>query len=312
MKRNKKQIGLLDCCDDNKCKSKTSLLKGDAFEVIKSIKDNSVHMSVTDPPYFIDGMADHWDVQKLERSKAKGKVVGGMPVGMKYDPRQSIELGKFIARIAPELYRVVVPGGFVLMFSQARLVHRMAVALEDAGFEIRDMGVWVRDGQAKAFGMDHFIDKSSYTEDEKSELKIELNGLKTPQLRPMHEPFIVAQKPKAGTFLQNWIQYHIGLIDTTQSIDGKFPANVVPISKPRGEEKTEHLTQKPIALIEHLIKLFSPCEGQTIFDPFMGSGSHGVAAIKANRNFIGIELDTKYYTIAQRRIQAAQNEEVKK
>lgn len=71
-------------------------------------------------------------------------------------------------------------------------------------------------------------------------------------------------------------------------------------SKERGEGNT-HPTVKPQALMEYLIKLVSK-EEATILDPFMGSGSTGIAAKGLNRNFVGIEMDEGYYTIATKRI----------
>ncbi len=68
-----------------------------------------------------------------------------------------------------------------------------------------------------------------------------------------------------------------------------------------GKEKTEHTTQKPISLMEHLIKIHSN-ENDLILDPFMGSGSTGVACKNLNRQFIGIELDTNYFEIAKERM----------
>ena len=62
-----------------------------------------------------------------------------------------------------------------------------------------------------------------------------------------------------------------------------------------------HPTMKPIALMEYII-LASSNEGDTVLDPFMGSGSTGVACINTNRNFIGIEKDDKYFEIAKNRI----------
>lgn len=64
-----------------------------------------------------------------------------------------------------------------------------------------------------------------------------------------------------------------------------------------------HPTQKPVALLEELIKTFSN-EGDTVLDNCMGSGSTGVASINTNRNFIGIELDENYFRIAKERIQS--------
>ncbi len=65
-----------------------------------------------------------------------------------------------------------------------------------------------------------------------------------------------------------------------------------------------HPTQKPVDLLEYLISKFSDNE-QLILDPFMGSGSTGVAAKNLNRNFIGIELDEGYFNIAKERIEKA-------
>lgn len=69
-----------------------------------------------------------------------------------------------------------------------------------------------------------------------------------------------------------------------------------------GKEKTAHPTQKPIKLMEELLKIHSNQE-QLILDPFMGSGTTGIACLNLNRNFIGIELDPTYYNIAKTRIE---------
>ena len=69
-----------------------------------------------------------------------------------------------------------------------------------------------------------------------------------------------------------------------------------------GKEKTSHPTQKPVALMSEIIKRHS-FEHDVILDPFMGSGSTGVACINTNRNFIGFELDETYFNIAKERLQ---------
>jgi site-specific DNA-methyltransferase (adenine-specific) len=72
------------------------------------------------------------------------------------------------------------------------------------------------------------------------------------------------------------------------------------------EGKTVHPTQKPVALMEYLIKTYTH-EGETVLDFTMGSGTTGVACVSTGRNFIGIEQDQKYYKIAIDRIKAARN-----
>lgn len=70
----------------------------------------------------------------------------------------------------------------------------------------------------------------------------------------------------------------------------------------------EHPTQKPLELMEFLVKTYTN-EGETVLDFTMGSGSTGVAAVKNKRSFIGIELDKKYYEISERRISEVANNE---
>jgi len=278
---------------------------GNAFELLKSIPDASVHFVLTDPPYFIDGMGDDWDNSNLQRKASKAGVVGSLPVGMKFDPQQGRKFQRFMEPICEEIYRVLKPGGFAVIFSQARLYGRLAVAAEDAGFEIRDMLGWTYEGQAKAFSQSHFVRRMSHlSAAEKESVLRQLDGRKTPQLKPCIEPMVMAQKPRIGTFVENWLQHEVGLVDTKQSLDGKFPGNLMPCPKPSKAEKgigNEHLTVKPVALLEHLIKLFT-VEGQTVLDPFLGSGSTAVAAQAASRDCIGIEIERNYVRIAEERV----------
>lgn len=82
----------------------------------------------------------------------------------------------------------------------------------------------------------------------------------------------------------------------------KYPTSILRFSnKVQGNL---HPTQKPVKLLEYLIKTYTN-EGMTVLDNTMGSGSTGVAAVSLNRNFIGIELDKKYFDIAKERINRA-------
>lgn len=74
------------------------------------------------------------------------------------------------------------------------------------------------------------------------------------------------------------------------------------------KEKTIHPTQKPVSLLEYLIKTYTN-QGETVLDNCMGSGSTGVAAVKLNRSFIGMELDETYFDIAKKRINDKQSTE---
>lgn len=88
---------------------------------------------------------------------------------------------------------------------------------------------------------------------------------------------------------------------TTIQTKGNYPKSIISFSK---ENKTVHPTQKPVALMEYLIKTYTN-EGDTVLDFTMGSGTTGVACKHLNRNFIGIELDDNYFNVAKERINAS-------
>lgn len=82
-----------------------------------------------------------------------------------------------------------------------------------------------------------------------------------------------------------------------------YPTTMLEFPLPRF--KNGHPTQKPVPLLEYLIKTYTN-EGETVLDNCMGSGSTGVASVNTNRNFIGMELDENYFKMAQERISKAQ------
>ena len=85
----------------------------------------------------------------------------------------------------------------------------------------------------------------------------------------------------------------------------KYPTSILKFQKPHPSQ-TLHRTEKPILLLEYLIKTYTN-EGETVIDNCMGSGSTGVACINTNRNFIGMELDKEYFKIAKDRIENYRN-----
>jgi len=86
--------------------------------------------------------------------------------------------------------------------------------------------------------------------------------------------------------------------------DQWYPKNIIQVSNANSSNKSVHPTQKPIELLEYLIKTYT-LEGETVLDFTMGSGSTGVACKNLNRNFIGIEKDREYFRIAKQRIKDA-------
>lgn len=103
-------------------------------------------------------------------------------------------------------------------------------------------------------------------------------------------------KQKSGRMSENWKGGLNNVV--TDNRDGlRHPKTIQKFNRDKGF----HPTQKPIALLEYLIKTYTN-ERDTVLDNCMGSGSTGVACVDTNRNFIGIELDEKYFNIAKERI----------
>ena len=272
-----------------------SITTGNCLDELQAYDDNSFHSCITDPPYGM-GM-EHWD--------------HSVP---------SVEYWQ-------ELYRVLRPGAFCLAFCSPALYHRLAVAVEDAGFLIQDQIMWMTTTKMP----------------------------KHNRLKPAHEPIVVAQKPYEGTLQSNFDKWGCGIIDVdttrvpwegkpptgwvaggakrrtfgkdgkttgTQSEygtvdanpDGRYPSNIIGevneahqkyFYAPRATRKEKgdnnnHPTVKPIALMEYLIKVYSP-HGGLVLDPFCGSGTTGVAALNVERDFIGIDLSEDYCNIANQR-----------
>ena len=96
-----------------------------------------------------------------------------------------------------------------------------------------------------------------------------------------------------------------GFAKQTQN-DDYYPISIQEFSIAGERKNRVHPTQKPVALMEYLIKTYTN-EGETVLDFTMGSGTTGVACKNLNRNFIGIELDEKYFEIAKARIEGTQH-----
>ena len=145
------------------------LFNADCLEAMQKIPDNSVDSIVTDPPYGLSFMGKKWD----------------------YDVPSE--------EIWAECLRVLKPGGHLLAFAGTRTQHRMAVRIEDAGFEIRDMLAWV---YGSGFPKGH-------------NLKGKWSGWST-ALKPALEPITLARKTPISTIAENVTTYSTGAIN----IDG--------------------------------------------------------------------------------------------
>ena len=302
------------------------IIHGDAWDVLSKLKKNSIDVVLTDPPYFLDKMDHHWNADKVKSPK-NPYAVTHLPAGMKFDKKQGKNFYSWYLKVSKELFRVLKPGGFFFSFSSPRLYHRMACAVDDAEFEIRDCFIWLyMQNQPKAMSLHHFINKMDISRREKEELNSRFKGWKTPQVKSCYEPVVMAQKPTEGTYFENTMKYNISLINanvkqglhkdmfvsnavTDQLIYHKID-KVFLVDKPKENEKgsfNHHKTVKPLALFKYLISLTTKKNG-LVLDPFMGSGTTAVACKELGRKFIGVEINKQYIDIAVQRLHSAKKE----
>lgn len=300
------------------------IICGDALKTLSMLENKSIDLVLTDPPYFLDKMDNGWDVKKVASITDYCHTIKSLPPGMKFDKEQGKKFYDWYYKVAKEILRVLKPGGFFFSFSSPRLYHRMVSAIDDAGFLIRDCFIWLyTQNQPKAMSLNHFIDRLNEDKKSRDNLKKQLYGWKTPQIKSCFEPIVMAQKETEGTFLENFRKYNVGLLNTNVKVGQEmFPSNVVStdtinqvvdkcflISKPDKKEKGDfnlHRTVKPLSLCEYIINLTTYSNEAVVLDPFAGSGTTLVAAKKLGRKFIGIDMNKEYIEIAKRRIKSSE------
>lgn len=276
------------------------LIHGDCLEKMKDIPDNSVHAIITDIPYGISFSS--WDVKhnnsnssllghspaqdKSTLFKSRGKPKNGWSDA---DKNISVEFQSFCEGFLKESERVLFPSGVIVSFTGRQFVHRYIVAGENIGLTYREMIAW--DKQKAPFRAQRIGQVIGKRTGDFSDNR----RLGNPA--PLFEPIVVMSKPyKIGTTITDcYLKYGTGTFDGSV-----LTSNL--ISYVRDIQDRTHETQKPVPLMEILIKTYSK-ENQIVLDMFMGSGSTGIACLNTKRNFIGIEKDDKYFEIAKKRIE---------
>jgi DNA modification methylase len=235
--------------------SNATIHHGDCLDVLRTLPDSSVDAVVTDPPYGLSFMGKRWD----------------------YDV-PSLE-------IWAECLRVLKPGGHLLAFAGTRTQHRMAVRIEDAGFEIRDMIAWVYgSGFPKSLDVSKAIDKAAGAErevvDERKKLQsygADINNVygggpdkggsqlitapATPAarqwqgwgtaLKPALEPITVARKPLIGTVAENVLEHGTGAINVDGCRVEGPPSGLKPYTRSVDQRESQAASHQSVTFTDH-------------------------------------------------------------
>ncbi|AHG23761.1 DNA methyltransferase [Mycobacterium phage Donovan] len=235
-----------------------TVFHGDCLHVLAELPDRSVDAVVCDPPYGLEFMGKEWDApwRKTSASHARARERRAAelddPVKGKYIRAgvNAYEAGQpfqqWCAQWAAECLRVLKPGGHMLAFGGSRTWHRLAAAIEDAGFEVRDSIAWLYgSGFPKSLDVSKAIDKAAGAEREvigeqpdrwtnkgsvlnfatdRPQSSIPVTGDPATEaarqwqgwgtaLKPSFEPIVVARKPLSGTVAANVLEHGTGALN---------------------------------------------------------------------------------------------------
>ena len=239
------------------------LMQGDCLELMKGIPDGSVDMVLTDPPY--------------------GTTACKRDSIIPFEPMWE------------QLKRVTKKNGAIVMTASQPFT---SILIQSNINSFKYCWVWEK-SKASNFLQASYMPLKAHED----VCVFVIEG------KPTYNPQMTEGKPysgekRAGKLGSNTEVFNDVPNPTKRngSLDGKRkPRTVQYFKTAESEGKTSHPTQKPVALMEYLIKTYTN-EGETVLDFTMGSGTTGVACKNLNRSFIGIELDEEYFKIAQERI----------
>ena len=311
------------------------LLQGDCLELMKQIPDKSVDMVLCDLPY--GTTACKWDNvipfeplwERYERvCKSNGVIVlfGSEPFSTelrhsnlkkyRYDliwVKEQASSGLF-AESAPlkvhenisVFYSSDIMNDTSLFFDKSKdyLIGEKEKA-EKAGYNMREV-------LGNFMASHYFTRKTQFAFPKREDyLKLQSTGFFQQEYDEAKQEYDEAKKVTYNPQMSSGVAYK-GHYAPGAEVHGKsqhyvkdntgtrYPTSILKFNR----EKGLHPTQKPVPLLEYLIKTYTN-EGETVLDNCMGSGSTGVACVNTNRDFIGIELDEHYFEIAKQRIDEA-------
>lgn len=249
----------------------SQLILGDAFKVLAKMKPESVDMVFADPPYFLsnDGITCKGG-KMVSVNKGSWDKIGPE----KTDIRDKHRFNRRWIRLCR---RVLKPDGSIWISGTLHNIYSIGMALEQEGFKIINNITWQKTNPPPNLACRCFTHST--------------------------ETILWAQKDDKKS-------HHLFHYEKMKALNnGKQMKDVWTGSLTKPSEKTEgkHPTQKPEYLLERII-LASTEPGQTVLDPFCGSGTTGVEAYRNGCNFIGIDNVEEYLRITKRRLEKAEKE----
>ncbi len=244
------------------------LYHGNCLEILQQLSPNSFDMIFVDPPYLLSNYGKSCKNGKLVSIK-KGSWDEGNGIEKDFEFHKS-----WLALCQPLLKE----NGTIWVSGTYHSIHACGLAMMQLGYHILNEIAWFKPNASPNLSCKYFT--------------------------ASHETLIWARKNKKAKHYFNYDAMKNGMFPQdfikkpNLQMRSVWAINLTP---PVEKKCGYHPTQKPLALLERVIQA-STHEGDTILDPFMGSGTTGVAAQKLGRNFIGIDNNKEYVALTEKRI----------
>ena len=253
---------------------KNKILLGDCLELLKGLPDNSIDHCITDPPYNISGYDHKRKIGWLESNSVWKDSKNFNKIDADWDKFNDSEYSEFTNSWLVEIKRVVRPNGNILVFGSYHNIYQVGVALERLELKINNSIIWYK--------RNAFPNITGRMLCESTEQIVwAVNGSK--------------KSATKWTFNYNELKL---LTDNGKQMRNMWDIPMTPLSE---KQFGKHPSQKPMALSERLVIGFTN-PGDTVLDPFLGSGSFLVAAKKLGRNFLGMERESEFAELAKKRL----------
>lgn len=259
------------------------LFHGEALEVLRGLPSGLVDAVVTDPPYSSGGMIRGDRVQDVHTKYVKtGSELGSRQIEtFTGDNRDGFGFWFWCSLWMDQARRVVTPGGWLSVFTDWRQVAPTIGALQAGGWVFRGIVPWYKSGGRRTQGRHGNVCEYVVCGSNGPRPLGYLGGRALPGFYP---------------------------IEADEGDEELPPPPVPPYldANPPAPSKRTHITEKPLAILRELVEIAPP--GGVVLDPFMGSGTCGVAAVQSGRSFVGVEVTAHHFDDARRRISAADGE----
>jgi len=246
------------------------LIHADVLEALRGIPNESIDFIFADPPYFLSN-----DGFTVKSGKAVSVNKGAWDKSFGFDSET-----EFHEAWIADCLRVLKPNGTIAISGTYHSIYKCGFLLQKLGCRIINDIAWFKPNGAPALAGRNFT--------------------------ASHETILWASKGKKAKHVFNYsISKNWDVENDKLYSKGKQMRSVWSIPSTPKREKLEgnHPTQKPLELLKRLVAMCTN-EGDTVLDPFCGSGTTGVACVLLNRNFIGIDLDQSYLDLSAKRMKA--------